>query len=389
VFDCLEAVEKEHLSDEAPIHILAYRITKPVDVRDAYAIGVIPPEVAPEESDEETRNLQERWAYDARFDVVSTKSANLVANVWLGQIRLGSLDITVDPSNPADVRYDITPKPEKGQEELLQEFADLCKNRQWFKIRYESGHTLSSGMLLSPQLRDFDFDNWRFPSFVGFDICKEKPGRKRAGREVFTPEAVGTGNSLFCWVVKNWPDLEGKGKHKGWLACDDGSMEIADFIHLDTSKPPALLSLIHVKGSHGAAVRSISVSDYEVVVAQAQKNLRNLYQRILDEGLVGGINKEIGKLVWLNGGRRTRQDFLAALRGVRENIKRQVIVLQPSMSREMLESARAEKQKAAGKKAKPSGNVIRLMQLETLLVEAQNACRNVGAEFLVVADGTA
>ncbi|MGA2531424.1 MAG: hypothetical protein ABSG19_00165 [Candidatus Aminicenantales bacterium] len=391
VFDCLKAVEKKRQSDDAPIPILAAPVSGLEDVRDAFDIGVIAPEVAAEDSDEETLKMYERWAYEARFDVVSAKGANLVADIWLGQTRLGSLDMQVDLSNPADVRYEITPKFNDGQEDLLKEFIDLCKNRRWFQIRYESGHTLSNGMLYSSRLRDFRFDNWRFPDFTGFDICKEKPPEKKKGGKKFSPDAVGSGDSLFCWVVNNWPDLEGTGKRRGWLACDDGAMEIADFIHLDTSMSPPLLSLIHVKGSHGSGPgRSVSVSDYEVVTAQAQKNLRSLDKMILGAGLAQGLNKEIGKLVWLDGKRQTgRTGFLAALREVGENLSRRVVILQPRLSRDVLESVRAEKKGTAGKKSnKPSGGAIRLMQLETMLVGAQNACRTLGADFWVVADGT-
>src|SRR5204863_232813 len=63
-----------------------------------------------------------------------------------------------------------------------------------------------------------------------------------------------------------------------WLACNDGSREIADFIHL--ARPVgalARLTLIHVKpSSSDSAARQISLGDYELVVSQAVKNLRFL-----------------------------------------------------------------------------------------------------------------
>ena len=83
--------------------------------------------------------------------------------------------------------------------------------------------------------------------------------------------------SLFGLVVRHWPNLEERGEQTGWLVCDDGAMESADFIHLDEASEVPELTLIHVKGS-GSKVeeRGISVSDYEVVVGQAVKNLRHL-----------------------------------------------------------------------------------------------------------------
>lgn len=386
IFDCLEAVEKKGDFDEAPIPILATPISHTVEVRDAYDISVIPPEVSEDDSDPAIRMMHEKWAYEGRFEVVSTADANLAADVWLDQAYLGRLEIQVDASNPHDVQYEILPEAEDGQSDVLQQFVDLCKHRHWLQIRYESGYTLSHGTLYSARLRDFRFDNWRFADFTDFDLSKEKPAKKKAGRQVFTPEDVGKKDSLFCWVSKNWPDLTGKGSCRGWLACDDGSMEIADFIHLDTSIQPALLSLIHVKGAHGSG---ISVSDYEVVTAQAQKNLRYLDQIILDQGLEQGLKKQIGKLVWLDGKRQSgRAGILKALKEAGENVRRLVVVLQPRVSFGALESALAEKDAAIEKKSNNfSRNAMRLVQLETMLVAAQNSCRNLGAEFWVVTDG--
>jgi hypothetical protein len=204
---------------------------------------------------------------------------------------------------------------------------------------------------------------------------------------------IGSNDSLFCWIKRHWPNLDGTSPSQGWLACDDGSMEIADFIHLDTNtdKGSPLLSLIHVKGSHSKEPdRAISVSDYEVVTAQAQKNLRFLDRLLLQKGLDQGIGKRNWKLVWHNGIEQPdRRGILAALRKVRTNYKRQVVIVQPRLSRSILEDVRAEKESKDNKKrSKPAGRVVRLMQLETMLVGAQNACRAMGAEFLVIVDGT-
>src|SRR5262249_47459496 len=147
----------------------------------------------------------------------------------------------------------------------------------------------------------------------GYDVSKEKfwsgviPSNSH--------EIIGTEDSLFSWVKNKWrsPDAPPSAE-SGWLACDDGSMEIADFIHLDDQSNPPVLSLIHVKGAKSCErVRDISVSAYEVVVGQAVKNVRFLDRILLEEGLKAGLEHKIGKLVWRNGDLMTREDMLKAL----------------------------------------------------------------------------
>src|SRR5690606_13184391 len=104
-------------------------------------------------------------------------------------------------------------------------------------------------------------------------------------------------NSLFGYMVKRWGIVEGQPGPSGWLACDDGSMESADFIHLDGEG--RTLSLIHVKGSGTAsATRGISVTDYEIVVGQAIKNLRHLDRGLLIEKLEAGTDHQIATATW-------------------------------------------------------------------------------------------
>jgi hypothetical protein len=112
------------------------------------------------------------------------------------------------------------------------------------------------------------------------------------------------------------PDLLGNRAATGWLICDDGSMESADFIHFADTVTPPRLSLIHVKGSGSAtADRGISVSDYEVVVGQAVKNLRYLDRTNIAEKLGFEAGKKIASAAWRNGVRQTdRKAVLKALK---------------------------------------------------------------------------
>jgi hypothetical protein len=194
------------------------------------------------------------------------------------------------------------------------------------------------------------------------------------------PETIiGTEDSLFSWVKNNW---RGPGAPisatSGWLACDDGAMEIADFIHLDDHSNPPVLSLIHVKGAKSReASRGISVSAYEVVVGQAVKNLRFLDRIHLGEGLEAGLKHKIGKLVWQNGSLKTRKDRLKALFQIGTSFRRLVVVLQPQVTEKKLEEVRAQPDHK---------DIGRLRQLDTLLHGAQASCRDAGAEFVILGE---
>ncbi len=382
----LEAVEKDKLSDDTPLPVLAAPVSRVGDVQDAFDMSVIAPELLSEEAeDADARERMERWSYNASFNVLAKEGPNLVAAVSLEGEPVGRLDVRVDLTDPRRVRCEITPEPGAANADMLREAAEVCRNRHRLQIRYESGHTLSDGTLYSPRFRDVRFAGWEFPDLAGVDISQEKPTKKVEGRQQFDPRAIGKTQSLFCWVWNNWPSLDGTARRRGWLACDDGSMEIADFIYLDERGNPPRLSLIHVKGSGSAEVeRGISVSDYEVVTPQAIKNLRYIDRKILAEGLEEGLGKFIGTLVWHDGVKqKDRKGMLAALRRVGENYTRRVVVIQPRVSKLLLEAARDEQAKKT-----TTGNVARLRQLETLLVGAETSCRALSADFFVVTDGT-
>jgi hypothetical protein len=205
---------------------------------------------------------------------------------------------------------------------------------------------------------------------TGFDLDREKP---------HPLSDIGNQRSLFDWIQRFWPNHDQSTTLPGgWLACDDGSMEVADFIHLDERANPPVLSLIHVKGAHSASPqRQISVSAYEVVVGQAVKNLRYLDRLALEEGLATGIGRMVGRLVWRDRDRTTRQEMIRALRGIGTNYERHVVVFQPHVTRTRHDSARAT---TAGTE------LARLRQLDTLLLGADADTHALGARFSVLAD---
>jgi hypothetical protein len=215
----------------------------------------------------------------------------------------------------------------------------------------------------------------------GYNVCAEKPleGKK------FIIKNIGNSDddSLFGFVAKYWPSLTNRGRPTGWLVCDDGSMESADFIHFDDASIPPQLSLIHVKGSGKAGRRGLSVSDYEVVVSQAIKNLRYLDRSHVSRKLDSNKAKQIGSAVWRDGKRlKNRTEVLSVLDRAGSNMSKTVCVFQPNARRSEIEAIR--RRMAAGDLNR--AEVRRLQQLDTLLLAARAECLGLGASFIVIGE---
>ena len=183
---------------------------------------------------------------------------------------------------------------------------------------------------------------------------------------------------------EHWPNLLDGGAAAGWLICDDGSMELADFIHFNDQMPRPRLSLIHVKGSGSAAAhRGISVSDYEIVVGQAVRILRYLDRTNIADKLASENDKLISTAVWRDGVRqKNRKDVITALRQAGSNIDKAVYVFQPRVQKSTQEKIVARVQ--AGRL--DNSDVRRLQQLDTLLLAARAECFGLGAEFRVIGE---
>jgi hypothetical protein len=246
--------------------------------------------------------------------------------------------------------------PEPHGQPALNTIAAEFSDGERLNVRYDTGHTVSSGRVFTIRNKRVDFENYHHDDFSGFDITKEKPDDLKE---------IGNQDSLFCWVKQN---------NKGWLACDDGSMEKADFIHIDDTHGVPKLSLIHVKGAHSDAQgRKISVSAYEVVTAQAVKNLIWLDRQDLRVGLQASIRQ--ANYFWRDGRAIKKDAFLKALKSLPASFETSVVIIQPHLARRTL---------AKVKKLTDGADRLRLDQLNTLLAGAARNCAGLGATFRVV-----
>jgi hypothetical protein len=368
----LKHLEETTKPVDAPIPIVAVSSTDTSRIADAFDVGIIPPELLSDETDEQAREEMEQWAYYSSFNVLKGKSADFTAEITLKGIVLGTIEFQLNLSDPENVKWRLESRAAADEtEELLAKAVAVCRRSNWVKIWYESGHTIAEGHVFEIRHRDMPFQDFTWIDFSEYDVTKEKPS-------VLDLAVIGEEDSLFCWLKNSWP-LEGFGHSAGgWLACDDGSMEIADFIHLDDDSVPPKLSLIHIKASDSASpTRGVSVSDYEVVTSQAVKNLRNLDRTTLTEGLEDGIGKRVGKLVWHNRqpAKDGRTRMLEALQRIGARYRRQVVIIQPRLTQAREEYAR---------KHSKSSDAARLRQLDTLLLGQENSCHGLQASLSVI-----
>lgn len=392
ILAAVQAAEENPSDRVAAIPVLAIPVTNGEDVSGAFDVALIPPELLADDPSADSARLEEleKWAYRARFEITGNEKANVSVRGFLDDGLLGDfdIDVTIVGHGRISVTVDGTIAAGVDEDQFNAMKAVLNKPR-WLKVRYESGQTLSDGSLYSQRFRDLPFARWRFE-----DLGESaSPRRTNPKREKPTPndnpqrfliDDIGNQDSLFCWVAKNWFGLPGFGSPTGWLLCDDGAGEIADFIHLDEVPDDGgmpMLSLIHVKGSKSdKANRSVSVSDHEIVCGQAVKNLRSLDQINLADQLEQGAGNSVARATWQNGnhvGERT--GAIAAIRGLGSNYRRRVIVFQPRVT----ESAHAIAQRDIDSGSQ-SARANRLRQLNTLLLGAEADCRDLGADFWVL-----
>jgi len=209
--------------------------------------------------------------------------------------------------------------------EPIKAVTDLLRRNSLLKIYYDSMHTYSDGQLFEVRTRPLPF-TLTPKNFPGVDITLEKPTRASGhGVDLGRIGAAGE-KSLFTWV---WSQFR-----TGWLWCDDEAGELADFIHLDRNHQQ--LTFIHVKAADSSSpTRGLAVAPYEVVSAQALKNLRYMeraeLERPLQEKLTRDRTANI-KRGWRNGKElppKSTELWKTIAKIPYSQFTRRVVVLQP------------------------------------------------------------
>jgi hypothetical protein len=254
------------------------------------------------------------------------------------------------------------------------------------RIYYNSGHTIADATLSIATIQDrkFALEYCSFsPPGTAYNITEEKPpGKPVPIADMFSA----TDTSLFKWVFKDGLAAMGLSQlqtGRCWLYCDDGSGEVADFIHIDLQRTSTAavpyITLIHVKGANSKKLsRRIAVGPYEVVTAQAMKNLRRMIAGEMLDELKKSVATHGDQRVWdtpwavnLRSTPGTGAAMLAALATINANCDYEVIVVQPHVRKTTYD-------------ANPGQTAAR--QLRSLLFGAEALTHAAGARFRVICD---
>jgi hypothetical protein len=286
------------------------------------------------------------------FGVQGTAGAELRLDVGFGSTS-GTLMVTASMSDArCVVAAGLDPAGAQTDSETVQEIMSALESHpELLSVYYRSGHALTNGQMWSEELPRGGFAGWSFEDFAGYALTQEKPHVQKAQDR---HDLIGTAsdNSLFGWVARRYDS--------GWLTCDDGPEEVADFVHI---APDLTLSLIHVKGANSASPgRGVATTAYEVVANQATKN--TIY--LADPDLLRQQLEDPGvdrPATWTNSKRIDhRDDFLAALDRRDAASLAQVVIVQPHLTETTF-----TKLNAARTSPSPSNDLLRLMRLEDML----------------------
>lgn len=373
----LDLVVKATVPVVNPLPVLSSPLLAATDleqIQSAYDMAFIPPElIDPASATPEVIEDRERLTAVA-FEVSAQDGAGFSFEVHhpVGTA-IGTADLTFALAAGGRASWTVSNETLAGTDnELFQYVIEALGNRRsWLKVWYDSGHTLADEAFFEGRFRDQAFAGYLWDEFAGIDIGKEKPAP-------LSRATIGAQDSLFCWVRNRWTvPTSGIPPGHGWLACDDGSMEKADFLHIDTVAGVPTLSLIHIKAAGSRdPERRLSVSDYEIVTGQAVKNLRWIDRVVLGTALQAALTPRIGDKVWHDGVPATTTEFLGAVAALPANYARNVVIVQPRARRSVVNAARA----ATGPER------LRLAQLDTLLLGARANVVGLNANLYVIGE---
>jgi hypothetical protein len=361
-------------------------------VRDAFDVNIGAPELDSTADDDEFVLVARELAEQAALTVENAKGSGFDLVVVLSGRDAHRFSAELD-----DARVAFACAAEHDHDSSCKEILAVLNEPGWTAVRYASGHTVSDSRIYEMRQLPVSFEpNFSvLPSDV--DAHEEKPRNAKqpksdGTRERDSLEPVALANtlatdrlltnqcsegrekrSLFNWIVFDRPeDVLPAG---GWLLCDDGAGEHADFVHLDSQN--CVVRLIHVKAAHSKAA-SISLGDFEEVVSQAIKNARWLAFDDMSKRLATQPAKHLKDLVWpppdisFAPGENKRARFADELENLGEDVTRHVVVVQPGLTQSAWDNAVTAKQKIARE------------LLSTLLFSARATCFGLAADFTVV-----
>ncbi len=277
----------------------------------------------------------------------------------------GSIACTVAThAGGADLTFGLDPARPGTDPPSVRLILEALHYSDLITVYYESGHAVSAGSIYSTTIRPAPFPNWQWRDFSNYDVTREKPPFAKT-QEIHDAIARDGDDSLFAWVVKHLGS-------DGWLTCDDGTGEIADFVRYEGN---GAVSFIHVKAATSASPnRPVKVTSFEVVTSQATKNLPYLNIETLIDKLSNPGTP--APACWYNGTRiADRTELIEYLKERPAQAPWSIIIIQPQMTKRRYEHVAA---------LHNSVERTRLKLLETMLNSARGTVTGLGADLEVI-----
>lgn len=381
VIEILDLLYSNQNQTSNPISILSYPIASCSDLDNPYDFSLIDYEFFPEEDGQRRKELLRRLHYDYSVELKSTfNKSDVLIDIYHKNKKVG--DILVEPIiSDYKVSFkikaeNVSNKRDKKSREYFNDYKKVFNYPEIIKCWFESGHAIINGMVFKTGYQDVEYNRFLWADYEDYNVKKEKPGLDPKKPNL---KNIGNEKSLFCWVKNCWSgewlhqnEFNTTEKPSGWLYCDDGAGEKADFIHYVQYKGFHLISLIHIKAAKSdSKKRLISVGAHDVVLNQGVKNLRYCTRKTLVTDLKERLGGSVEKECWFNDKKADPLDFLAELENISgvSTVRTRVIIVQPHTLRSVYEDTKSSKIKK---------------QLDVLLVSAENAIRSSGSEFHII-----
>ncbi|RLK60416.1 hypothetical protein CLV68_0920 [Actinokineospora cianjurensis] len=327
---------------------LAEREADLTRVRGAYEIAVLDPDMLrgdPDVDEEEVARAE--VLVDVVLEVRPGQGVAAEVDVGYNGAKAGTLVLKPLQAR-SDVTLDVRFTGDASHSQVLTQIAEDMRESAALAVYYESGHVYRNRLVLKERVTSTPFHQVEFADFSGFVISREKP-RQKDGQTLHDAIGAPGDDSLFAWVVQRYAT--------GWLLCDDGAGEVADFLHLSDA---GVLTAIHVKAAgNSTGDRGIAVARFEQVVSQAEKNIGYLNNDVLVDHL---ISRPTQRASWYDGERANADEFVDQLRLRVASDRTYVVIVQPHL----LESAYKAARSAADTGA-PTIDSRRLALLDNLL----------------------
>ncbi|TXK82471.1 hypothetical protein FU839_04615 [Rheinheimera tangshanensis] len=388
VIEILNILHSNKSNVDNPISILSYPVSDCKGLQDAYDFSLVDYEFFSDNEKSNKRRLIERILTEFQFEIVPSA---LPEDISL-KISKNSQEVGTIKARPIIKNYKVSFETTDSDIKIktsYDSFKKVFDHPEIIKCWFESGHAIVNGMIFKTGYRDVSFSGYTWADYENYNILKEKPGKDPKKPEL---DKIGQEKSLFCWVKNRW---NGKWDENtpfnttenptGWLLCDDGAGEKADFIHYVHHNNEHVISLIHVKAAKDSSPnRKISVGAHDIVLSQSVKNIRSCDRKKLVEDLKIREKTNSNKMCWesktdnLNGKesyqQTTMSEFIKKMESLKDNgsVRTRVVVVQPHTRKSYYTSTLSNTKK----------------QLDVLLVSAENAVNALGCEFHIIGSDT-